>query len=74
MVSVEDDEECTRHVRREQDPGRYWCGRPVLAWNWSFENAEHAAENGASQGRLLACPECSERIAKALRHEEEIAQ
>jgi hypothetical protein len=44
-----------------------WCGRGPGS-EFRFMNIDHAAENGASEGRLVACPACVAEIVKALRN------
>ena len=43
-----------------------FCGREIWNSEFAFENADHAAENGMSGGRLVACPECRKIIANAM--------
>lgn len=56
-------------VLRETRPGEgkvAWCGRRIEGLSWHFVDAQHAALNGAQEGRLVACPECRDAIALAL--------
>jgi hypothetical protein len=43
-----------------------WCGRDIWSHEFSFENVDHAAENGMAGGRLVTCPACRKAIAAAL--------
>lgn len=45
--------------------GKSWCGRSI-AREFSFAGVDHAALNGRGDGRLVACPECTALIIKAL--------
>lgn len=47
-----------------------WCGKLTNSFN--FVNIGHAAENGAQNGRLVACPKCVKNIIKALENGNEI--
>lgn len=49
------------------DSDKAWCGRGVKSV-FAFVNIDHAAENGAQDGRLATCPECLEVIVPALRN------
>lgn len=42
-----------------------WCGRDTHH-EWTFVDAAHAALNGRSGGRLVACEDCLAAIVKAL--------
>lgn len=55
-----------KHVRMSHADFTHqtWCGNPVSGWD--FLDAEHAAENGRKQGRLIACKSCVTAITKAL--------
>ena len=44
-----------------------WCGRDIRG-EFSFVDIDHAALNGRKAGRLVACPECFERVVAALRN------
>lgn len=46
--------------------GRSWCGRNIQG-QFYFVGADHAAENGITQGRLVACPRCVEAVTRALK-------
>lgn len=58
----------TRHtLDRESWRGHTsWCGRTLWSYEFAFVNIDHAAENGAQQGRLVACPECAAAVQAAL--------
>lgn len=43
-----------------------WCGREIGNTEFSFQSADHAAENGMAGGRLVACPECIKAITAAI--------
>lgn len=43
-----------------------WCGRKISVLEFAFKGIDHAAENGALQGRLLTCPECAAAVHAAL--------
>ena len=43
-----------------------WCGRTLGGFEWTFEDASHAAINGKSGGRLLLCEQCFDAINAAL--------
>jgi hypothetical protein len=43
-----------------------WCGRDIGNTEFTFESADHAAENGLAGGRLVACPDCRKAIAAAM--------
>ena len=43
-----------------------WCGQRAIGWN--FVDAEHAAENGRKDGRMVACKNCVSAITKALQN------
>lgn len=47
--------------------GASWCGRRIVM-EFHFTGLDHAAENGAQQGRLVACPHCLKAATKALRN------
>jgi hypothetical protein len=51
-------------IDRERSPGLTWCGKRRVGW--CFVDIDHATENGAKEGRLVACAECVEAITKAL--------
>jgi hypothetical protein len=53
-------------IKTETREQRTWCGRTPEVAEWCFENASHAALNGAQQGRLVLCPGCCTAIARAL--------
>ena len=57
-----------KHVRRSHVDFQHlvWCGEPVTGWD--FMDAEHAAENGRQQGRLVACKFCVKAITSALKN------
>lgn len=57
---------CIRQTRVEHK-GKTWCGRQLSDFDWAFVDVDHAANNGANGGRLVACPQCVEAAAKALR-------
>lgn len=42
-----------------------WCGRTDVH-EFVFQDPTHAALNGLQEGRLMACPECSDAIVRAL--------
>lgn len=46
--------------------GKSWCGKRVFGF--LFVDVSHAAENGAQQGRLVACRECAHTITVALQN------
>lgn len=46
--------------------GHSWCGKDVRG-AFYFIGADHAAENGINEGRLVACPQCVEAVTEALR-------
>ena len=41
-----------------------WCGEPIDGF--AFESIDHAAYNGAAQGRLVACANCVRAVREAL--------
>lgn len=43
-----------------------WCGRRVSGF--AFVDADHAAQNGRAEERLVTCPECAAALVKALNH------
>lgn len=43
-----------------------WCGREHYDLEFLFLGVDHAAENGASGGRLVACRQCVGAIREAL--------
>jgi hypothetical protein len=43
-----------------------YCGREIWDTEFAFEDANHAAENGMAEGRLIACPKCRKTIAAAM--------
>ena len=45
--------------------GKAWCGAE-LGSGFHFTSLDHAAQNGRNQGRLQACPDCSQAALKAL--------
>jgi hypothetical protein len=45
-----------------------WCKRTINDFQKAFMDPTHAALNGISEGRLVACPECVAEIHKALTH------
>lgn len=51
-----------------REPRKSWCGRALPIGEFRFVGIEHAAENGAQKGRLVACPECAAAVMKALAH------
>ena len=53
--------------RQRVDFNATWCGRST-AKEWMFQDIEHAAENGAKEGRLTTCPQCVAAIHAALEH------
>jgi hypothetical protein len=61
---------CVRTGFHDGDPPRptttSWCGRDTRD-EFAFTDATHAALNAAAGARLLVCPECSDKICKALR-------
>ncbi len=48
-----------------------WCGRPYSSMGWLFQSIDHAALNGDQEGRLVACPECTKAVIKALSNGQE---
>lgn len=47
-----------------------WCGKNVQ-YEFAFVDVSHAAYNGLSQGRLVCCKDCSDRIIAALKNGQE---
>jgi hypothetical protein len=43
-----------------------WCNRTWDQFEWCFLDIDHAANNGAQNQRLVACPQCVEAITQAL--------
>lgn len=56
---------CVTDNHRDND-GRSWCGKTLNKFDFAFVSIEHAAFNGRSGGRLVACSECTVEIIKAL--------
>jgi hypothetical protein len=57
---------CISHeVKGEQHTS--WCGR-FVGMEFHFHGVDHAAENGRSEGRLVACPECTAAVIAALKN------
>ena len=58
-------------VARTDGPGEYgyktWCGQDAKS-TFTFVSVDHAAINGAHEGRLTVCPQCRVLIFKALRN------
>lgn len=48
--------------------GQTWCGRRVDPFEFAFQGADHAAENGRQQGSLVACRACVRKITEALKN------
>lgn len=44
-----------------------WCGR-FVGMEFHFQGADHAAESGRQNGRLVACTECVAAIYTALQN------
>lgn len=61
---------CITDNHRDND-GRSWCGKTLNKFDCAFVSIEHAAFNGRSKGRLVACTECTAEIAKALANGQE---
>jgi len=57
-----------KHVRMTHVDFKHltWCGERISGWD--FCDAEHAAENGRKQGRLVACKACVKAITDALQN------
>ncbi len=55
-----------RYPDGEHAERKTWCGRQPDAFEFTFVDAGHAALNGATQGRLVCCPQCAAEITKAL--------
>lgn len=57
-----------KHVRMTHVDFKHmtWCGQPITGWD--FVDAEHAAENGRKDGRLVACESCVRAITNALKN------
>lgn len=53
-------------IRTETKEQRTWCGRTPPDHEWVFEDASHAALNGAQGGRLVLCPGCCTAIVRVL--------
>jgi hypothetical protein len=60
--------EYVRCVRRAANGTEHmtYCGREISDNENAFTDVNHAAENGMSEGRLVACPKCRKVIASAL--------
>lgn len=56
---------CITDNHRDSE-GRSWCGQAINKFDFAFVSIEHAAFNGRSEGRLVACSECTAEIIKAL--------
>lgn len=54
---------CIQHTHYAKR-GTTWCGRSVT--EFTFNDIDHAAYNGLSGGRLLACRECVKAISVTL--------
>jgi hypothetical protein len=57
-------------VARTDDCGKgekTWCGQDARNM-FTFVDVNHAAINGAHEGRLTVCPQCRVLIFKALRN------
>ena len=50
------------------DGKKTWCGKPGGFGEPFFVSVDHAALNGESGGRMVACPECLSAITKALKN------
>jgi len=61
---------CVTDNHRDND-GLSWCGKILDKFDFAFVSIEHAAFNGRSAGRLVACSECTALIAKALANGQE---
>lgn len=49
-----------------EDVGKIsWCG-VYVGMDWAFTDITHAAIHMRNDGRLLACPNCVEKVIKAL--------
>jgi len=45
-----------------------WCDRKTEQFEFCFTDAAHASLNGRHKGRLVACPQCVEKIIEALKN------
>ena len=52
------------HTRADM-PKTAWCGEK-LTFDWAFESIDHAANNGMSRGRLVACKACTDAVIRCL--------
>lgn len=50
----------------EDNKGKTWCGRRIDAFEWHFEDVDHAALNGRNKGRPVACVDCVAAITESL--------
>jgi hypothetical protein len=45
--------------------GTSWCGRDI-AMGFKFVSIDHAVQNEANKGRLMACPDCVSAVSALL--------
>lgn len=51
------------HIKATHEENKAWCGK-TLTTDFYFKDAEHAAINGITQGRLIPCVDCVEMVMK----------
>lgn len=57
-----------KHIMRTHADFKHltWCGKSVMGF--TFVDLSHAAENGLSNGHLVACKNCTKAAVKALQN------
>lgn len=61
-------EDHIRHIEhtRVDMKNKSWCGQHLQQFDFHFLDIDHAAYNGATGGRLVACKRCTSEIIKAI--------